>query len=44
MTKETKEKCNCAICKHSNNCPHKDSFRRLPKEVGGLGLCKNLKK
>ena len=25
-------------------CIHKDAYRRLPTEIGGLGLCKNLKK
>lgn len=40
-TKEIKE-CDCTQCKR--NCPHKDAFRRLPKEIGGLGLCNNLNK
>lgn len=34
-------KCNCSKC--NNQCIHKNAYRRLPKEVGGLGLCKNLK-
>ena len=37
--KEIKE-CDCTQCKR--NCKHRDSFRRLPKEIGGLGLCPNL--
>lgn len=34
--------CDCSKCK--NICIHKDAYRRLPTEIGGLGLCKNLKK
>ena len=34
--------CDCSKCK--NTCIHKDAYRRLPTEIGGLGLCKNLKK
>ena len=34
--------CDCSKCK--DTCIHKDAYRRLPTEIGGLGLCKNLKK
>ena len=34
--------CDCSKCK--NICIHKDAYRRLPTEIGGLGLCKNLKR
>lgn len=33
--------CDCSKCKEI--CIHKDAYRRLPTEIGGLGLCKNLK-
>ena len=33
----------CRYCARSENCPHKDAFRRAPVVDGGLGLCKNLK-
>lgn len=36
--------CDCWKCEHQETCIHKDAFRRLPREVGGLGLCKNLSK
>ena len=36
--------CDCSKCQHKETCIHKDAYRRLPEEVGGLGLCKNLKK
>ena len=32
--------CDCSICVRP--CVHKDSYRRLPAEIGGLELCKNL--
>lgn len=35
------ELCDCSECKR-RNCPHRDAFRRLPREKGGLGLCPNL--
>ena len=35
--------CDCLKCSQKESCIHKDAYRRLPKEVGGLGLCKNLK-
>lgn len=31
---------NCEIC--PKKCIHENTFRRLPYEVGGLGLCENL--
>jgi len=34
--------CNCGKC--INPCIHKGAYRRLPKEIGGLGLCENLNK
>lgn len=34
--------CDCSKC--DKKCIHKDAYRRLPEEIGGLGLCKNLKK
>lgn len=46
MTKtieEIKELCNCYNCKHSSDCPHRESFRRFPIEQGGTGACWNLK-
>ena len=46
MTDKKKPKdyteCDCSKCK--DICIHKDAYRRLPTEIGGLGLCKNLKK
>lgn len=33
----------CRYCKRSENCPHKNAFRRVPVVDGGLGLCPNLK-
>lgn len=36
------EKCDCSKC--INPCIHKNAYRRLPMDVGGLGLCKNLNK
>lgn len=41
ITYETYKKCDCTECKRE--CIHKDSYRRMPKEVGGLGECPNLK-
>ena len=35
-------KCDCSKCEHK--CIHANAFRRLPREVGGLGLCKKLNK
>lgn len=34
--------CNCGKC--VNKCIHEGTFRRLPQEIGGLGLCENLMK
>lgn len=28
----------CPNCTRPN-CPHRNSYRRMPEEVGGLGLC-----
>lgn len=41
---EKKELCNCSKCKCKSKCMHSEAFRRLPREIGGLGLCKNLNK
>jgi len=38
------KECNCTKCKHAEDCPHKGAYRRMPREIGGLGLCKNLHK
>jgi hypothetical protein len=34
--------CNCSNC-NRENCVHRDSFRRLPRQEGGLGECPRLK-
>lgn len=34
--------CNCTYCDRQG-CVHRDAFRRLPENEGGLGLCYNLK-
>ena len=39
---ETFKKCNCSECDREN-CIHREAFRRMPVEVGGLGLCPTLK-
>jgi len=36
--------CRCKNCKEKETCIHRDCYRRLPREIGGLGLCPNLKK
>ena len=36
--------CNCSKCQYQDGCIHKDAYRRLPQEIGGLGLCMNLEK
>lgn len=33
----------CQACPHGS-CPHRDAYRRLPRECGGLALCPNLAK
>ncbi len=38
------KECDCSVCQHKDDCIHKGAYRRLPEEIGGLGLCKNLKK
>jgi hypothetical protein len=35
-------KCYCPDCKREN-CKHRDAYRRMPENTGGLGLCPNLK-
>lgn len=37
----TANSCDCSKC-CKTNCPHRDSFRRLPVSVGGLGLCSGM--
>lgn len=39
---DTLYKCYCPYC-DEGNCIHRNSFRRLPKKFGGLGLCPKLK-
>ena len=34
--------CNCCRCEREE-CIHREAYRRLPQEIGGLGLCPNLK-
>lgn len=41
ITYETFLMCDCSVCK--KECIHRESYRRMPEEVGGLGLCPNLK-
>ncbi len=36
-------KTHCPCCSKQSDCPHRDNYRRLPRYVGGLGLCENLK-
>lgn len=36
--------CDCSKCQHKESCIHRGAYRRLPEEIGGLALCKNLKK
>ena len=38
-----RRRCNCKGCDKKLDCIHKDAFRRMPKEIGGLGLCPKLK-
>lgn len=33
--------CNCSKCQQKENCIHKDAYRRLPYEIGGLGFVRN---
>lgn len=41
ITYETYQKCDCSECK--KECIHREAYRRMPEEVGGLGECLNLK-
>ena len=41
-TKQYRERCYCADCDSMYICIHKDCFRRMPKEIGGLALCPKL--
>lgn len=40
FAEQEKENANCRYCENID-CPHRDALRRLPREKGGLGLCKN---
>jgi len=40
--KVMKELCYCPKCEKTE-CIHRDTYRRMPREIGGLGLCPNLK-
>lgn len=33
----------CPNCT-AENCIHRECYRRVPKSIGGLGLCPNLRK
>lgn len=35
-------KCKCSNCDYEP-CIHREAYRRLPVEVGGLGLCPRLR-
>lgn len=36
------KKCECYKCELIEDCIHKEAYRRMPRDVGGLGLCKKL--
>ena len=40
--KNEDRKCDCYECEKLH-CPHRVAYRRLPRSVGGLGLCPKLK-
>lgn len=40
FAEQEKANANCKYCENIG-CPHRDALRRLPRERGGLGLCKN---
>lgn len=42
ITYETFLMCDCTKCT-KESCIHRKAYRRMPKEVGGLGECPNLK-
>ncbi len=42
MSYEEYQKCYCLDC-NNKDCIHRDTYRRVPKIDGGLGLCPNLK-
>ena len=42
MSYEEFQRCDCTECKREN-CPHRNTYRRVPEIDGGLGLCPNLK-
>ena len=35
--------CRCDKCNVNASCIHKGAFRRLPRELHGLGLCPKLR-
>lgn len=41
FAEQERNNANCRYCEKMN-CPNRDALRRLPRERGGLGLCKNL--
>ena len=42
MSYEEYQKCYCPDCDREN-CPHRETYRRVPEIDGGLNLCPNLK-
>lgn len=40
FAEQERNNANCRYCEKMD-CPHRDALRRLPREKGGLGLCKN---
>lgn len=42
MTYEEFQKCDCTQC-GKKDCSHRETYRRMPRIDGGLGLCPNLK-
>jgi predicted metal-binding protein len=35
-------KCECYKCELKEECIHREAYRRMPRDVGGLALCKKL--
>lgn len=42
MSYEEYKACYCPDCNKRSECVHNESYRRVPKIDGGLGLCPNL--
>jgi hypothetical protein len=36
------KKCECHKCELKEDCIHRGAYRRMPSDVGGLGLCRKL--